>query len=175
MLTVHHVSKTYGIQPILADISFSINAGERVGLVGPNGSGKTTLLRILAGMEIPDSGSVARTRPNLAVGYLAQGAEFEPGQTLKAALQLDMAIEGEDIEATLARLASALALRPDDERLKYEYDMAVRRSANAGHRPSDLLSSLGLEAVSPAATVGQLSGGQKTRLMLAQMLLREPD
>ncbi len=44
MLTVHHVSKTYGIQPILADISFSINAGERVGLVGPNGSGKTTLL-----------------------------------------------------------------------------------------------------------------------------------
>ena len=65
MLTVHHVSKTYGIQPILADISFSINAGERVGLVGPNGSGKTTLLRILAGIEAPDSGSVARTRPNL--------------------------------------------------------------------------------------------------------------
>ncbi len=78
---------------------------------------------------MPDSGSVARTRPNLTIGYLAQGAEFEPGQTLQAALQMDMGAEAEDPEATLARLASALTVHPDDERLQSEYDVAVRRSA----------------------------------------------
>ena len=62
MLTAHHIHKTYGIQPILQDISFSISHSERVGLIGANGCGKTTLMRILAGIEQPDSGTVASTR-----------------------------------------------------------------------------------------------------------------
>lgn len=65
MLTAHNIYKTYGIQPILQDISFSISNSERVGLIGPNGCGKTTLMRILAGIEQPDSGNISSTRPNL--------------------------------------------------------------------------------------------------------------
>ncbi|RPI92681.1 MAG: ABC transporter ATP-binding protein, partial [Chloroflexi bacterium] len=83
MLSVHHLYKTYGIQPILEDISFSVNNNERVGLIGPNGCGKTTLMRILAGFEPPDSGAVVSTRPNLRIGYLAQGMEFDDEQTLQ--------------------------------------------------------------------------------------------
>ncbi len=65
MLTTHHIYKSFGIQPILEDISFSITNNQRVGLIGPNGCGKTTLMRILAGFEQPDSGTVASTRPKL--------------------------------------------------------------------------------------------------------------
>jgi ATPase subunit of ABC transporter with duplicated ATPase domains len=87
MLTIHHLSKSYGIQPILEDISFSVSNNERVGLIGPNGCGKTTLMRILAGLEQPDFGTVVSTRPNLRIGYLAQGMEFDPEQTIQSTLR----------------------------------------------------------------------------------------
>ena len=69
MLTAHQISKSFGINSILDYISFSVNPGDRVGLIGPNGSGKTTLLRILAGQEAPDQGTVTISRP------LLQGVE----------------------------------------------------------------------------------------------------
>ena len=58
MLTAHHLTKSYNINPVLNDISFSINAGDRIGLIGPNGAGKTTLLRLLTGAEQPDKGQI---------------------------------------------------------------------------------------------------------------------
>lgn len=109
MLTLHHITKSYGIQPILQDISFSISNNERVGLIGPNGSGKTTLMRILAGIEQPDSGTVSSTRPNLRIGYLAQGMLFDEEQTIQSTLNLD-SISQEDLEAEVASLASALVM-----------------------------------------------------------------
>src|SRR4030095_11333689 len=101
MLTAHHIHKSYGVQPILQDISFSISNRERIGLIGPNGCGKTTLMRILAGVEQPDSGAVSFTRPTLRLGYLAQGMEFEDEQTFQTALHLDSVSEAE-LEAELA-------------------------------------------------------------------------
>ncbi|RPI70092.1 MAG: ABC transporter ATP-binding protein, partial [Geobacteraceae bacterium] len=95
MLTTHHIHKTYRIQPILHDISFSVSNHERIGLIGPNGCGKTTLMRILAGIEQPDSGTVASTRPNLRIGYLAQGMGFDPEQTLQATLKLNSVSQAE--------------------------------------------------------------------------------
>jgi len=81
MLTVSHLTKTYDFQSIFEDISFSLNPGERVGLVGPNGCGKTTLLRILMGEEMPDSGTISRD-PDLRIGYLSQGFTPDPQATL---------------------------------------------------------------------------------------------
>ena len=82
MLTAHNISKSFGVQSILDSVSFSLNPGERVGLVGPNGCGKTTLVRILAGLDDPDSGVVQLTPADLRVGYLPQAADFVPGETV---------------------------------------------------------------------------------------------
>ncbi len=173
MLTVHHISKSYGIQTILRDISFSISAGERIGLIGPNGSGKTTLMRILAGTELPDSGSVSPTRPSLIIGYLAQGAEFAPGATIETALG-GLSDGSGSPEAAIARLASRLAADPDDASLQEEYDAALR-SLTDKSPSSTVLASLGLEDLPRDTPVQQFSGGQKTRLMLARVLLGQPD
>ena len=174
MLTAHHITKSHGIQPILQDISFSINSGQRVGLIGPNGSGKTTLIRTLAGIEQPDSGTVAATRPNLRIGYLAQGMDFEPGQTIQASLHLASVSQAE-LEAEVASLASALALNPLDADLQTEYDAAITRLSNPNVRPESVLTPLGLADIPLDTPVTNLSGGQKTRLMLARVLLEEPN
>lgn len=173
MLTVHHLSKTYGIQPILEDISFSLSYSERVGLIGPNGSGKTTLMRILAGVEEPDSGTIQATRPGLRIGYLAQGMEFDEDQTLRSALQLATLSEA-NLDSEVASLASALAAEPGDVALQTRYDAALHQLTIVGNQLPGILAPLGLADLPAETPLKHLSGGQKTRLMLAQVLLQEP-
>src|SRR5687768_2163293 len=142
MLTAHHIYKTYGIQPILEDISFSISNNERVGLIGPNGGGKTTLMRILAGIEQPDSGAVVSTRSNLRIGYLAQGMEFDPNQTIQSTLSLHPVSEVA-LEAEIASLASALTAHPSDSHLQAKYDSLIFQISSLQSLPS-ILAPLGL-------------------------------
>jgi ATP-binding cassette, subfamily F, member 3 len=173
MLTAHHISKTYGIQPLLQDVSFSISNNERVGLIGPNGCGKTTLMRILAGFEQPDSGTVTSTRPHLRIGYLAQGMDFEPGQTIGAAFQM-VTVSQADLEAEVASLACALAANPDELLTQQKYDAALAHLSSLDLPLTSLLGPLGLADLPLDTPVSHLSGGQKTRLMLARVLFEEP-
>jgi len=173
MLTAHHIYKSHGIQPILEDVSFSISNNEHMGLIGPNGSGKTTLMRILAGIEQADSGTVVSTRPGMRIGYLAQGMDFEPGQTLQTTLNL-ASVSSAQLEAEVASLASALASHPNDSNLQAKYDSAINQLSTVGNQPSAILGPLGLSEFPLDTPVQVLSGGQKTRLMLARVLLDEP-
>ena len=175
MLTAHHLYKSHGIQPILQDISFSISNNERVGLIGPNGSGKTTLMRILAGIEQPNSGTVISTSlgQRLRIGYLAQGMDLEPRQTLQTTLNL-ASVSSAELEAEVMSLASALASNPDDSNIQAKYDSAINQLSAVGNQPSAILGPLGLSEFPLDTPVQVLSGGQKTRLMLARVLLEEP-
>ena len=176
MLTAHHISKSFGVEAVLDRVTFSINPGQRVGLVGPNGCGKTTLLCILAGLDEPDGGAVQLTPSDLRVGYLAQGMASGPDQTLGEFLGQGRD-DAEALTGKVAGLAEALAHAPARRDLEREYDAALVRLAAASideGRVPVVLSALGLGSVPLATPVGSLSGGQKTRLALASVVLSNP-
>lgn len=174
MLTAHHLTKSYGINPVLQDVSFSVSAGERIGLIGPNGCGKTTIMRILAGLEQPDKGSVAHTHPALRIGYLAQGMDFAPGETIASALSLS-SVSTESLEAEIESLAVALSVDPNNSTLQEKYDYTLTQLSTFNLQPSNFLSPLGLADFPLDTPIHHLSGGQKTRLMLARVLLADPN
>ena len=85
LVNLERVSKSYGVRPLLTDVSLGIGAGERIGIVGRNGDGKTTLLEVMTGLEEPDTGRVSRQR-GLLVGYLHQGDELEDTHSVREAV-----------------------------------------------------------------------------------------
>jgi ATP-binding cassette subfamily F protein 3 len=181
MLHVSNISKSYGIETILSNVSFVINAGERVGLVGPNGCGKTTLLKIIAGLEEADRGSVRFDPAQLSVGYLAQALVFEEGETVSQALTR---ATGEHRRAwrEMQHYAELMANSPDDSDLSPLTDAyaeaEIRFEAAGGYeleaRLQAILAGLGLAETPGELPVERLSGGQKTRLGLAGLLIQQP-
>lgn len=182
MLTVSNLSKTFpgAEEPILRSVSFTVNAGERVGLIGPNGAGKTTLLRLILGEGTPDTGSVQFNPPSLRIGYLPQGLEA-PGDRTVGDVLYPQAVALRAAEAELERLADALASASDSalDRLMADYATVLERvemlSAQADSAAGErILAGLGLADVPLDWPAAALSGGQKTRLGLAALLARDP-
>ena len=90
LVSLERVHKSYGVRPLLDEVSLGIGAGERIGVVGRNGDGKTTLLRVLAGLEEPDVGRVSRNR-GLHMGFLTQGDDLDTAWTVREAVLGDRA------------------------------------------------------------------------------------
>ena len=81
LLTIEHLTKAYTERKLFDDTDFSIQEGDKIGIIGINGTGKSTLLKIVAGLEAPDEGTVVKGR-NLYIRYLPQNPEFEAGRTV---------------------------------------------------------------------------------------------
>lgn len=114
LLTIEHLKKSYTERLLFDDTAFSINEGEKVGLIGINGTGKSTLLRIVAGLEEPDDGSVVKGR-SLYIRYLPQIPEFEPGETVLEAIVRENKNEphfasGEELKAAARSMLNRLEI-----------------------------------------------------------------
>jgi ATP-binding cassette, subfamily F, member 3 len=181
LLSCSRLSRGFDEGPLFRDVGFELQAGERVGLVGPNGVGKTTLMKILAGLDRPDDGEV-RLHAGARVALLRQQPEFPPGQTLfhEARSALDELLAAHD---DMIRTAEALARATDEierKALAARYDrlneLLHHHSAyNVDHRIEQVLDGLGFCREDYYRPVETFSGGQQSRLMLAKLLLSSPD
>ena len=182
MLSVHSLTAHVDERTVFEDLSFSLNAGEVLGVIGPNGSGKSTLLSILGGERRPDGGSVALT-PGTTLGYLRQGFANRPDGTLADLVDVPT---GGLASAALAveRTAVELGSGADPEAALAAYDDALSAFEGlGGYEAADRLTatmerlSVGPDALGRGwrTPLAELSGGQKTRAGLAALLSSRPD
>jgi ATP-binding cassette subfamily F protein 3 len=177
VLQVNNIHKAYGDEVILSGATFTLNHGDRAGLVGPNGCGKTTLLRIIMGEERADQGSVSWQPPDLRIGYLEQALAYPEGATVGTAMRGELAQAERAVRELAERMASASGA--ELEQLMAAYAEALERfEAGGGYRAEAqvdaVLTGLGLDGLDQQTPVEILSGGQKTRLGLARLLLDHP-
>jgi len=174
LISLQSVNLSYGLPPLIEEVSLAIEKGERVCLLGRNGSGKSTLLRIIAG-EIEPDGGVRRVAEGVAIARLTQ----EVPEGTEGAV-FDVVAGGLGELGALVReyheLARRLQAGADDELLLRLSRVQHRLEAEGGwdieQRTERVISRLGLD---PDADFAALSGGQQRRVMLARALVREPD
>jgi ATPase subunit of ABC transporter with duplicated ATPase domains len=183
-LVARDLTVSHGARTILDGVGLTVAPGDRIGVLGPNGSGKSTLLRALAGLIVPDGGSVVLAPPAATVGYLPQEPERRPGETVLDLLgrRTGVAEASAALDAATAALADAggdpgARGVPD---VTDNYAAALDRwmalgGADFDARAGEVWAELGMSEALLAQETTTLSGGQAARASLASILLSRFD
>lgn len=176
LVTLQSVQKDFGIKEILRNASFSLDANDKVGLIGTNGSGKSTLLKMIAGLEPIDGGQIL-VNSGAKIIYLPQQPDLDENHTV---LEQVFADSGENMALVreYEEISDKLAHYPEDNQLMSRLSVVMQRMDATGAWELEtnakiILSKLGITDFN--ATVGTLSGGYRKRIALATALLSEPD
>lgn len=172
------VTVAYGETQILCGVTANINAGDKIGIIGPNGAGKTTLLNTLVKRISPENGSVTH-KSALSIGYLEQNSGLDVKNTIIQEMKhvFDAALNA---QAKMREIEQKMADSPDDKMLQAEYDRAQSVfEAGGGYRYEieikKILNGMGFADKAYETNIATLSGGEKTRLAIAKLLLLDPD
>ncbi|MCA9931229.1 MAG: ABC-F family ATP-binding cassette domain-containing protein, partial [Anaerolineales bacterium] len=181
ILQAKELSQSFGADDIFENITVKLTAGERVGLVGPNGSGKTTLLLLLAGLLHPTAGEVSRMK-EMSIGYLRQEAvlTFAGQENSIFAEMLTVFSDLRKMEAEMRRLEGQMSGEELSEEVLTAYGRIQSLYEHGGgydyqHDIKRVLQGLGFAESEWQTPLTQLSGGQKTRVLLGRLLLEKPD
>ncbi|WZL73786.1 ABC-F family ATP-binding cassette domain-containing protein [Clostridiaceae bacterium 35-E11] len=184
ILSCNCINKFFGVDQILQDISFAINQGEKIGLVGANGTGKSTLFKVITRQYPYDSGELYLSK-NLSIGYLEQNAPLSSLCTVfdEVLHVFDDLIEMEKELRSLEQEIAQKSIAPLAEDLEQLMDLYAHKSEEFQHRNGygyrseirGVLKGLGFSEEGFEQPITQLSGGQKSRVNLAKLLLKKPD
>ena len=185
MLSCNNVSKSFGVETILEDISFSVNEGDKIGIVGVNGTGKTTLFKVITGIFPHDKGDIF-TSKNCRLGYLEQNTNFYSEKTIydEVVSVFSDLIEAEKELRSLEHQIASLSAKESSsgDQLKKAMDTYGKKyeefeKKNGYAYKSEVrgtLKGLGFSDEEMNKAVNVLSGGEKTRVLLAKLLLSKP-
>ncbi len=183
MLNIHNLHVSFGGEPLFEEITFRLNAGNRVGLIGKNGAGKSTLLKVISGDIEYDSGQLAIEK-EVSIGFLRQDIDFVQGRTVLEEAYTAFA-KARSIETELDKINNELATRTDYESdsytelinnlsdLTHEYDLVGGYHYKG--ETEKILKGLAFKPDQFDMLTDELSGGWRMRIELAKLLLEKHD
>ena len=167
LLQVENLTKSFGVNSLFDDINFTINEGDKVGLIAKNGTGKSTLLSIIAGDDTPDDGKLI-FKNDVTIGYLKQLPQFEPHLSV-----MDTCLIGDDDQSKAIRqYENALIEGNNEEMTKAIQAMDLASAWDYEERFKQILSQLKIDNFKQR--ISELSGGQIKRVALAKILISNP-
>ncbi|GGN93624.1 ribosomal protection-like ABC-F family protein [Saccharibacillus kuerlensis] len=179
MIGCHQVKKFYGAEEVLSEVSFDVYEGEKVGLLGGNGAGKSTLFRLLSGVEVPDEGTISLRR-GTKIGVLDQIPDY--GDRSVEEVLLGVFAQTMELQIRLRKLETEMSAAEGEvlERLLKEYGEVQEAFERAGGyeisaKVDTVAAGLGIPPEQRRRPFAELSGGEKTKVSLAALLLDEAD